>query len=325
MKILFIGGTGTISTSCLKICLEAGIDLTVLCRGTRNKRIPHGTHSIQGDAYQLDEDSERKLKDTSWDCIVNWTIYNAKQAELDIARFSQNTSRYFFISSTSVYDGSNQNNLITESQQYLETSWFYSKSKIEAEACFLKAYKEAQFPVTIIRPGHTYNDFTVPTNIQGLGFGLINRIKNQEPILIHDKGESRWTLTHSDDFAAAFLMLLSKNHCSGETYHITCEMNYTWNEIFSIFSDHLNRAINPIYVSSEEIYKQSVLLGEPIENDKKYNRIFDLSKLKKIIPEYKMNISLYDGIERVLRWHSKNSAWIKPNSVVENELKKIGM
>lgn len=326
MRILFIGGTGTISSSCLASCLKAGWNITILCRGNREERIPKGIPVIKGNAYQLDPTQEKLLVNTDWDCVVNWAIYEENHAHLDILRFAKNIGRYFFISSTSVYDGSNGINLISESQNYLNSKWYYSKSKIEAEKIFLSAYKTSNFPVTIIRPGHTYNDFTVPTNVQGLGYGLIKRIEQNKTVLLHDEGESYWTLTHSDDFAQAFISLLSnKENLAGEILHLTSHEKYTWNQIFAIYAGLLDKNIHQFYMNSEKIFEKNPVIGDPIVSDKRYNRIFNLKKLNKYAPNFKPSISLNDGLERVLRWHKNNEKFYRPNHAIEIELEKLGI
>lgn len=323
MKLLFIGGTGTISTSCVLAALTAGHDVSLLCRGTRNERIPKGVTIYQGDAYELDPAISHKLLNTNWDCVINWTIYNIAQARIDIERFRHNTSLYFFISSTSVYDGSNNKTPIVESQNYLNTQWFYAKNKIEAEKEFLHAFKHQQFPVVIIRPGHTYNDFTVPTNIQGWGYGLINRILEEDPVLIHDEGQSYWTLTHSYDFANYLITLFGMTQLIGETIHIATEEYHTWNDIFSIYADLLGKKLNVMYLSSDEIYAQSTILGEPIVNDKRFNRIFNLTKLKNYSQVNIPFISLREGLQRVLQWHHDHPQHIFLNNTIENEMQKM--
>lgn len=325
MKILFIGGTGTISTSCLSAALSAGHDVTILCRGTRNERAPKGVNLLQGDAYQLEDSLAKKISRIDWDCVVNWTLYTPSQAELDIQRFHKNTKRYFFISSTSVYDGSNQHNRIIESQNYLNSNWSYSKSKIESEKIFLHAYATTKFPVTIVRPGHTYNDFTIPTNIQGFGYGLIKRINENKNVLMHDDGNSLWTLTHSNDFAKFLIQLFDSQGIEGETLHVANENYHSWNEIYSIYADLIGKKINKVNMSHEDICAKSLMIGEPIMSDKRYNRIFDVSKLKKYIKDFKSDISLNDGLLRVLEWYRLHPENIYINEVIEKELIKLGI
>lgn len=323
MKILFIGGTGTISSACLRVALEAGHDVSILCRGTRNQRLPKGITVLTGDAYALDEELSKKIADIQWDCVVNWTVYDAVQAQIEIKRFRNITSHYIFISTTSVYDGSNNAGLITENQQYIDAGWVYSKGKIAAEKIFLEAFSNINFPVTIIRPCHTYTDFTIPTNIQGLGYGLIQRIESQKKVFIHGDGNTYWTLTHSEDFAKCFIQLLNKDLVKGEVFHLTAEEYYTWNEIFSFYEDLLGKKLYRVYVDAKEIYNKSPIIGEPIMTDKIYNRCFDLTKVKGYVKDFKSSIPLYEGLLRVIKWHKSNTNTIKLNRLIENELLKF--
>jgi len=325
MKILCIGGTGTISTSFVKKALEQGHDLTVLCRGNRNQRIPKGVRIISSDAYCLHESASKTILNTDWDTVVNWTIYTKDQAKLDINRFAKNTNQYIYISTTSVYDGSNLLSPIQESQGYLDTTWSYSRNKIDVEKIFLQEFKNTQFPVTIVRPCHTYNDFTVPTNIQGLGYGLINRIESQRNILMHGDGNSYWTLTHSDDFSHYFIQLLNCAYIKGEIFHIASDEYHTWNDILTIYSDLIGKKVNPVYMTPEEIMAKSPVIGESIIHDKMYNRIFDLTKIKSRIHSCAPHIPLKNGLARVFEWHKMHPEAIWFNQVIEAELAKLNL
>lgn len=320
MKILFVGGTGSVSTASSKHAVELGHELWVLNRGSRNHRLPKGVHVLTGDAYNPDEELARILSSAKWDCVVNWTIYNKEQAELDIRRFKGNTKHYVYISSTSVYANTVPSQPITEQHPYTDGKWIYSRAKIEGEERFLKAMCEDSFPATIVRPGHTYTDFTVPTNIQGYGYALIQAIRHKGRILVHDEGNTQWTLTHSDDFAQGLLGLLGKQEAIGQTCHITSPFAYTWNEIFDIFEDTLGSRAKRIYVPAARILNANPLIGEPIAYDKALTRVFSNSKIQSLVPAFAPVIDFRTGLERILRWHKEHPDQIRINPQIENEL-----
>jgi len=318
MKVLFIGGTGSISTACSRLCVERGIDLYLLNRGNHKDRIPTGVTFIEADInsrYAPDS-----LKGEEWDCVVDWTIMKKSDALRDIYLFSGYTKQFIYISSAGVYQPSPIGHATTETDKVWQ-KWDYARDKYQAELV-LRA-KRRKLPVTIVRPGHTYCEFTIPTNIVGLGYGLIERMKQDKKILVHDDGRSLWTLLHSSDFAVAFAGLIGKRQAIGETIHITGEETLTWLDIFGTYATALGIKPQFQFIPSSCIYQIDKEVGAGLLWDKALNRVFDNSKIKRFVPEYGQRIAFAHGIRESLEWHKRNPEKIFYNKQVNETVDRI--
>ncbi|MDH7604937.1 MAG: NAD-dependent epimerase/dehydratase family protein, partial [Melioribacter sp.] len=221
MKVLFIGGTGNISTSVSKLCIEKGIDLYLLNRGLRENTIEKAK-AINGDINNLSEIKEI-LKDHQWDVVVNWIAFNEKDIERDIELFKNKTKQYIFISSASAYQKPPLNPIITESTPLKNPFWDYSRNKIACEEILNKAYREEDFPITIVRPSLTY-DTVIPVAIGGWNeYTIIDRMKKGKNIIVHGDGTSLWVVTHTEDFAKGFVGILGNQYAIGNAFHITTD------------------------------------------------------------------------------------------------------
>ncbi len=307
MKVLFIGGTGTISSYCSKLCVERGMELWLINRGTRHNRIPEGINYIQGDINKDYGRIREDLKLHKWDCVVDWTVFTSEQVLRDIELFTGKTEQYIFISSTSIYKTTTADNKITENHPVGNLiPYRYAEDKIKCETILLKAYKDNGFPVVIVRPGHTYAEFTIPSNIPGLGYGIVERFKKRKEIIIHDNGLSLWTLTHSADFAVGFAGLIGLQESTGEIFHITNSEALSWLEIFLIFQDVIGIEAKFEFIPSQAIYKIDNYIGASLLGDKAKNLIFDNRKIKRFVPSYNPKISFREGVNTSLQWHDMN-------------------
>lgn len=304
MKILFIGGTGTISTACAARCLADGWEVTLLHRGT--KPTPEGMKSIQAD--MADEDAVfSALTGQSFDAVADFIAYTPEDAARDIRLFSGKTKQYLFISSASAYQKPCADYRITESTPLCNPYWQYSRSKAAAEEVFLRAYRDQGFPVTILRPSHTYSDSKIPVAIHGQrgSWQVLQRILNEKPVLIPGDGTSLWTLTHAEDFARAFLGLLGNPHALGTAVHITSEESMTWNQIYSVLADAAGKPLLAQHVTSDFLAAcgdadydfTGALLG-----DKANTVVFDNAKLRRLVPGFVCRISMAEGIRRAVAY-----------------------
>jgi nucleoside-diphosphate-sugar epimerase len=321
--VLFIGGTGSISGPCSHVAVSQGIDLWLVNRGNRQARLPKGIHFFQGDINNPSNELVNFLKESSWDCVVNWLVYTPEQAKRDIKLFAGKTKQYIFISSTSVYLNPSDYRRITEKYPVGNPIWPYAELKVRCEKIFLKGFKENRFPVTIVRPGHTYCDFTIPTNIIGLGYGLIERLLANKKIIVHDDGLSLWTLTHSEDFAEGLFGLLGINEAQGEIFHITQNRSNNWVYILETIGGYFNIDPNFIFIPSQAIIDIDGDIGASILGDKAKNLIFDNSKIKKFVPTYNPKITFEEGIVRSLKWHEENPELIYYNSEIQLKVDNI--
>ena len=229
MKVLFIGGTGTISVSVSKLAVARGIDLTLLNRGKRGITID-GAKTITADITQTDQ-IEALLGDQHFDSIVNWIAFHEAEVERDIALFREHTNQYIFISSASAYQKPVTDYVITESTPLANPYWNYSREKIACEERLMRAYREEGFPMTIVRPSHTY-DKRLPLAVGSSSYVVPQRMLDGKPVIIHGDGTSLWVLTHSEDFAKGFVGLLGHPQTIGQAFQITSDFVLTWNQIY---------------------------------------------------------------------------------------------
>ena len=230
MKVLFIGGTGVISSACSQLAVECGFDLYLLNRGESKREIPKGANVLNADIR--DKNSVEKAIGThNFDVVVDWIAFTLEHIETDIELFKDRTNQYIFISSASAYQTPPTNLPVTESTPLYNPFWQYSQNKIACEERLIKAYREENFPVTIVRPSHTYDETMLP--LKGR-FTVIDRMRKGKKVIVHGDGTSLWTLTHHTDFAKGFVGLLGNSHAVGEAFQITSDEVLTWNQIYEL-------------------------------------------------------------------------------------------
>ena len=238
MKALFIGGTGTISADVVELAQQRGWEITLLNRGSR--KLPEGMRSIIADIH--DEEAVAKaVTDESYDVVAQFIAYTAEDVERDIRLFRDKTKQYIFISSASAYQKPLADYRITESTPLVNPYWQYSRHKIAAEEVLMAAYRTTGFPVTIVRPSHTYNGTKPPVSLHGNNgnWQILKRILDGKPVIIPGDGSSLWTLTHSRDFAKGYVGLMANPHAIGNAFHITTDESMTWNQIYPVSYTHL--------------------------------------------------------------------------------------
>ncbi|MBD0776702.1 NAD-dependent epimerase/dehydratase family protein [Maribacter sp. ANRC-HE7] len=303
MKVLFIGGTGNISTASSRLAIKKGIDLYHLNRG--NATVPIvGVRNILGDIRKANEVTELAKHD--WDVVVNWIAFTPEDIERDIALFKGKTKQYIFISSASCYQTPLSYPVITESTPLYNNLWDYSFNKIQCEDRLQKVYREAGFPMTIVRPSLTY-DTVIPIAIGGFNeYTTADRILKGKEIIIHGDGTSLWTVTHSDDFAKGFVGLLGLTQAIGHAFHITSDEILSWNMIYRILAESLGREAQVVHIASDFICAIEPSFTGTLLADKAESVIFDNTKIKTFVPEFKATIPFATGIKRTLQWLDEN-------------------
>lgn len=300
MKVLFIGGTGNISTEVSKLAVAQGIDLYLLNRGSSGVIIP-GAKTITANIYDA-EGTREALKDHVWDVVVNWIAFIPEHVQNDIDLFRGKTKQYIFISSASVYQKPPTSHIITESTPIVNPFWGYSRDKIACEELLQKVYQEEAFPMTIIRPSHTYNT-TIPLSIGGWKeYTAVDRMKKGKKVIIHGDGTSLWTLTHAKDFAKGFNGLLGHDQTIGHAIQITSDEVLNWNQIYQIVADTAGVELNAVHISTEFITKIAPGEKDGLWGDKAHCAIFDNSKIKSFVPDYKATIPFREGFKDTLDW-----------------------
>ena len=295
MKALFIGGTGTISTAISELAVQMGIDLTILNRGNQLEDMPKGARFIQAD-INAEDDIKSLLKDEEFDTVANFINFIPSQVERDIRLFYKKTKQYIFISSASAYQKPMSHYLITESTPLTNPYWQYARDKIACENLLMDTYRDKGFPVTIVRPSHTYSK-KVPADVYpDTGtWPVLQRMLHGKPVILHGDGLSLWTFMHSKDFAKAFIGLLVNPHAIGETFNITGDEVLTWDEAYRIISNILQVKLNCVYISSYTLVKHRPSLYGALLGDKSHCVLFDNSKIKRLVPGYYQTIRFDQG------------------------------
>jgi nucleoside-diphosphate-sugar epimerase len=300
MKVLFIGGTGNISTAVSRLCIERGIDSYLLNRGKRKVKIP-GTKLIKGDICDP-SDLIPVLRKHRWDAVVDWIAFTQEQVERDIELFRRKTEQYVFISSASAYQKPPSYPIITESTPLCNPYWEYSRDKIKCEERLNRAYREEGFPATIVRPSFTY-DTVIPLAIGGWDeYTVIDRMQRGKKIIIHGDGTSLWTITHSEDFAKGFVGLLGNMQAIGHAFQITSDEVLTWNQIYQTVAEALNVESQIVHIASDFICENEKSMIGTLLGDKAHSAIFDNTKIKAFVPDFIATIPFSEGVRRTLAW-----------------------
>lgn len=301
MKVLFIGGTGNISEAVSKLALEKGIDLYLLNRGQRSHLFPEGAKILRGDIRDP-RSVAAALQAHQFDVVVDWIAFTPDQVRVDIDLFKNRTKQYIFISSASAYQKPVGDYLITESTPLINPYWQYSRDKIACEDCLMEAYRSQSFPVTIVRPSHTYGKTWIPAGIDcRKPWTLIDRIRKGKKIIIHGDGSSLWVLTHNTDFAVGFIGLLGNPRAIGQAFHITSDEVLSWNQIYEAIGNAAGVKINPVHIPSDFLAAVSPW-GEGLIGDKSCSAVFDNRKIKRLVPEFAPKILFSEGIKESLIW-----------------------
>ncbi len=304
MKILFIGGTGTISMAISRLLLSQGHTLYLINRGSRNT-------DLSGDLIELKADINDEplvaslIKDLSFDVVADFIAFVPSQLERDYRLFGKKTKQFIYISSASAYQKPLSDYRINEGTPLANPYWEYSRNKIAGEEYLMKLYREEGFPVTIVRPSHTYDERSIPLGIHGNNgsYAVIKRMLEEKPVLIHGDGTSLWTLTHNTDFAKGFVGLMGNIHAIGEAVQITSDESVTWNQIYQIIADALNVKLNAVHVASEFLDACSDYdFAGSLLGDKANTVVFDNSKLKKLVPGFTASVRADQGIRNTISY-----------------------
>lgn len=298
MKVLFIGGTGVISAACSKLALERGIELFLLNRGESTRPVPEGAKILRGDIRDKDS-AKNALGEHKFDAVVDWIAFMPEHIETDLELFRGKTNQYIFISSASAYQTPPVNLPVTESTPLANPFWQYSRDKIACEDRLLKAYREEQFPITIVRPSHTYDRTMLP--LKGR-YTVIDRMRKGKKVIVHGDGTSLWVLTHTSDFAKGFVGLLGNSRAIGEAFQITSDALLTWNEIYELAARAAGTTAEIVHIPSEVIARYDAEWGAELLGDKAHSMIFDNTKIKRVVPDYMATTPFSRGIEEIIAW-----------------------
>ena len=304
MKVLFIGGTGTISMAISRLLLSQGHTLYLLNRGNRNTGLSGNLIELKADINDEAAVSDL-IRDLDFDVVADFIAFVPEQLNRDYRLFGGKTRQFIYISSASAYQKPLSDYRVSEGTPLANPYWEYSRNKIAGEDYLMRLYREEGFPVTIIRPSHTYDERSVPLGVHGKNgsYSVIQRMQEGRPVIIHGDGTSLWTLTHNSDFARAFVGLMGNVHAIGEAVQITSDESLTWNQIYGIIADSLGVKLNAVHVSSEFLDAcgdydfAGSLLG-----DKANTVVFDNGKLKRLVPGFTATVRADQGIRDTIAY-----------------------
>lgn len=302
-RVLFIGGTGIISSACASRAIEAGIELSLLNRGLSSVRpLPAGAELIRADVRDRAA-VERALGQRSFDVVVDFVAFDPEHVRQDVELFRGRVGQYVFISSASAYAKPVARLPIVESTPLRNPYWDYSRAKIACEDLLVRAYREEGFPATIVRPSHTYDRASIPFH---LGWTIVERMRQGRPVVVHGDGTSLWVLTHHSDFAKAFVALLGNPQAIGDSFHITSDEVLSWNQIYEIMGRAAGAEPRLVHVSSETIARIIPRLRQPLLGDAAHSVVFDNSKVRQLAPGYVATVPFAQGAQQILEWRDED-------------------
>lgn len=311
MKVLFIGGTGLISSACAELAVDRGMHLTLLNRGLSTRyRSPDGARVLAGDVAGEEAELAATLAGEAFDVVVDWIAFTPADVERDLRLFEGRTGQFVFISSASAYQKPPSHYLITESTPLENPYWEYSRGKIACERRLMRAYDEAGFPVTIVRPSLTYGPSQIPlcTGSWAHPYTLVDRMRRGEKVIVPGDGTSLWVLTWNADFARGLLGLFGNREALGQAFHITSDEVLTWNQIYLQVGVALGVQPDLMHLPSELIAAYDEHALGSLLGDKAHSAVFDNSKIKRFVPEFECRVSWAQGLRLALDWFEADAA-----------------
>lgn len=305
MRILFVGGTGVISSACSRLAVERGHDLYLLNRGETTKRpVPPGARVLHGDIRDA-ESAGAALGGRTFDVVVDWIAYTPDHIEADLRLFRDRAAQYVFVSSAAAYQTTPAHVPLTEETPLENRVWLYAQNKIACEKRLERARREEGFPVTVVRPSHTYDRTLNP--VRG-GYTVIDRMRRGRRVVVAGDGTGLWTLTHHEDFAKGLVGLLGNPRAVGEAFHITSDEVLTWNQVYLELARAAGVEPRLVHVPSELIATYDGEWGASLLGDKAHSKVFDNSKIKRFVPGYAATIPFAQGAREIVDWFDADPA-----------------
>jgi len=286
-----------------------------LNRGQSHRAIPAGAKLLKGDIRDGNS-VKQAIGDLTFDAVVDWIAFTTEHIKTDINLFKNITKQFIFISSASAYHTPPLNLPVLESTALYNPVWQYSRDKIACEEMLIDAYRKDGFPITIVRPSHTYDVTLLP--MHG-GWTTVNRMRQGKKVIVHGDGTSLWTLTHHRDFAVGLVGLLGNIHAIGEAYHITSNEYLTWDQIFNIVAEAAGTRANIAHIPSDLIMKFDKDWGDGLLGDKSHSMVFDNTKIKSIVPEFNCVTPFSQGAKEIIKWYDADPA----RQILDPEVDKI--
>ncbi len=309
MRVLFIGGTGIISTACTQLAADRGIDLTLVVRGQHKTSLPPSIKTLKCDIHDIAE-ANRALEGMQFDAVVDWIAFTEADIERDLQLFRARTRQFIFISSASAYQKPQTHYLMTESTPLANPYWQYSRDKIACEERLMRAYREEQFPVTIVRPSLTYGETLIPLAVNSWqkSYTIVDRMLRGEKVIVPGDGSSLWTITHNSDFAKGLVGLLGNEQPVGQAFHITSDEVMTWDQYYRIVAHAVGVEPKLVHIASDFIATCVPELTGSLIGDKAVSVVFDNTKIKRFVPGFCATTRFEQGIRKSLAWFDAHPA-----------------
>ena len=311
MKVLFIGGTGLISSACSQLAVKRGMELFILNRGISTMHSPpDGAHMLAGDVYQDESGVAAMLADHYFDTVVDWIAFTPADIERDLRLFRGKTDQFVFISSASAYQKPPQHYVITEETPLENPFWQYARDKAACEEQLMKAFYQDGFPVTIVRPSLTYGLSQIPLCVGSWRhpYTIVERMKKGKKIIVPGDGTSLWVFTWNEDFAVGFLGLFGRKDALGEAFHITSDEVLTWNQAYEEVGRALGVELDILHIPSDLIARYDEHALGSLIGDKVNSAVFDNTKIKRFVSDFECKVSWAEGIRRALAWFESDVA-----------------
>jgi nucleoside-diphosphate-sugar epimerase len=307
LRVLFIGGTGNISTAATRLLAESGVDIAVLTRGHSDVPLPEGVRGIRADIRDGHTVSAA-LRGEEFDVVVDWLAYVPAHVEADIDLFAGRISHYVFISTAMVYRKPSPFFPLVEEAPLGNDHSQYARDKIACEERLHRAHQENDFPATIVRPSYTYGESWIPAALDGQDYTIVDRMLRGKQVIVPGDGESLWTMTHNTDFARALVPILGSAAAVGEAFHITSDEVLTWNQITEAIADAAGLEPDIVHIASDFVAAVAPEFEEGLLGDKAYSAVFDNSKIKRLVPGFEAAVPLAEGLARSLAWFDADPA-----------------
>jgi len=322
MKVLFIGGTGNISSACTDEALRKGFEVFHLNRGSKPDKGKPGVKVLKADIRNANA-TRSALVGLRFDSVVQFLAFRPEHVEADMELFDGITDQYVLISSASAYKKPSLTPVITEATPLENPFWEYARLKIACEKVLAGKALARSFPYTIIRPSHTYDDGWIPGYFKSASYGLAARMLEGKEVIVPGDGQSLWTLTHASDFAVGLVGLLGKAAALGEAFHITSDEHLTWDAIHLIIGQALGLVPALVHIPSEFIAKVNPEKGAGLLGDKAVSVLFDNSKIRRFVPAFSPKVRFADGIERSLAWYEAHPELKAADKALDDDVDAI--
>jgi nucleoside-diphosphate-sugar epimerase len=321
MRVLFLGGTGNISTACVEHALDRGHRVGVLNRGKSPSPFASRVEAIHGD-----RDDAAALAGAAhgrWDAVVDFLAYTPAQVDLAVDAFAGKTGQYVFIGTVATYDKPNARLPFTEDAPLANPFWEYARLKIACEERVKRAGRERSLPVTIVRPSYTYGPTWIPSGFGGQDYTVVDRMRRGLPVVCHGDGTALWGMTHSSDFAVGLVGLLGRAEAIGEAFHVTTDEVLTWDAIYQTIARAAGVEVNLVHVPSALIAALVPDRGASLLGDKAHSSVFDNAKVRRLVPEFRPRVTFAEGIARSLAWFDADPARRSVSATANDNIDRV--